>query len=54
MLKYFGVSYLVTVVGLILSAFVGYYYGGTTTAALQALFIAAVLGVLEVSLGPLQ
>lgn len=50
MLKYFGVSYLVTVIGLILSAFVGYYYGGTTTAALQALFIAAVLGVLEVSL----
>lgn len=50
MLKYFGVSYLVTVVGLILSAFVGYYYGGTMAAAIQALFIAAVLGVLEVSL----
>lgn len=50
MLKYFGVSYLVTIVGLFLSVGVGYYYGGTTAAALQALFITAVLAVLEISL----
>ncbi len=50
MLKYFLGSYLSAVVGLILSAFVGYYYGGTTTAAVEALFIAAVLAVLEISL----
>jgi hypothetical protein len=37
-------------VGLVLAAFVGFYYGGTSGAALEALFIAAVLAVLEVSL----
>ncbi len=50
MLKYFATSYICTVIGLILSAYVGYYYGGTTTAALEALFIAAILAVLEISL----
>lgn len=50
MLKYFLGSYVSAIIGLILSAFVGYYYGGTTTAAVEALFIAAVLAVLEISL----
>lgn len=50
MLKYFAASYVCTGLGLILSAFVGYYYGGTAAAAMQALFITSVLAVLEVSL----
>ncbi len=50
MLKYFGVSYLCTFVGLLLSAWIGFYYGGTAGAAFEALFIAAVLAVLEISL----
>ncbi|WP_413290974.1 DUF475 domain-containing protein [Bdellovibrio sp. HCB337] len=50
MLKYFTGSIISTVVGLILACGVGYYYSGTTTGALQALFIATILAVLEVSL----
>lgn len=50
MLKYFAGSYVATFLGLVLSAFVGFYYGGTWGAALEALFIAAILAVLEVSL----
>jgi len=50
MLKYFTGSIFFTVIGLIASFFVGQYYGHTTQAALQALFIAAVLAVLEISL----
>lgn len=50
MLRYFGGSYICTVIGLILAAFVGYFYGGTSQAAVEALFIAAVLAVLEISL----
>lgn len=50
MLKYFTGSFIATVIGLILSAGIGFYYSGTTTGALEALFIAAVLAVLEVSL----
>lgn len=50
MLRYFGGSYLCTVLGLVMAAFVGFYYGGTSQAAIEALFIAAVLAVLEISL----
>jgi hypothetical protein len=50
MLKYFTSSIISTIVGLILSVFVGYYYTGTTAGALQALFITAILAVLEISL----
>lgn len=50
MLKYFATSYIVTVLGLIASAFVGYYYGGSAAGAVQALFIASILAVLEISL----
>jgi hypothetical protein len=50
MLKYFTGSIFITIIGLIGSFFVGQYYGGTTAAGLEALFIAAVLAVLEISL----
>ncbi|MEK2688274.1 DUF475 domain-containing protein [Bdellovibrio sp. GT3] len=50
MLKYFTGSILITIIGLIASFFVGQYYGGTVAAGLQALFIASVLAVLEISL----
>lgn len=48
--KYFLTSFIVSIVGLILSAYIGWIYGGTTAAVLQALMIAFVLGMLEVSL----
>ncbi|WP_413574960.1 DUF475 domain-containing protein [Bdellovibrio sp. HCB290] len=50
MLKYFTGSIFITIIGLIASFFVGQYYGGTVGAGLQALFIASVLAVLEISL----
>lgn len=49
-LKYFTGSYVVTVIGLIIGAWVGYLYSGTVEGALAALFLTAVLAVLEVSL----
>jgi hypothetical protein len=49
-LKYFKGSLWVTFFGLILSAGVGFYYGGTSALALQALFLCFVLSVLEVSI----
>ncbi len=49
-MKYFTSSFIFTILGLIASFFVGQYYGGTTAAGLQALFIATVLAVLEISL----
>lgn len=49
-MKYFTGSFIFTVIGLIASYFVGHYYGGTVAAGLGALFIAAVLAVLEISL----
>lgn len=49
--KYFGSSFLVTVFGLLAATGVGYYYGnGSWKAAASAVFIAAVLSILEVSL----
>jgi hypothetical protein len=49
-MKYFTGSFFVTIVGLVLSFFVGEYYGGTMAAGFSALLIAVVLGVLEISL----
>ncbi len=47
---YFTGSIVATIVGLILAVFVGYYYSGTTSGALEALFISFILAVLEISL----
>ncbi len=49
-LSYFTVSILSTILGLILSAGIGYYYMPSAAGAIQAIFIAAVLAVLEISL----
>lgn len=49
-MKYFMGSFVWTGIGLVLAAGVGYYYSGTTAGALQALFFAAVLSLLEVSI----
>lgn len=49
-LKFFTSSFWVTGIGLILGAWVGYYYSGTVSGALQALFICAILSLLEVSI----
>lgn len=49
-MKYFKSSFILTFLGLILGAFVGYYYKGTPAGALEAVFICAVLIVLEVSI----
>jgi hypothetical protein len=50
MLKYFTGSFVFTIIGLIASYFVGHYYGGSMSAGFEALFIAGVLAVLEISL----
>lgn len=50
MIKYFISSIWVTVIGLILAAGVGYYYTGTASGALSSFVIAAILGLLEVSI----
>lgn len=49
-LKYFKGSIIFSVLGLLASAGVGYYYNHSFSAATQALFIAMILAVLEVSL----
>lgn len=49
-LHYFTGSLWLSLLGGFAAAGVGYYYSGTTEGALKALFLAAVLSVLEVSL----
>lgn len=49
-LHFFKSSLWVTVVGLLLAAGVGYYYTGTTPGAVEALFLAFILCILEVSI----
>jgi hypothetical protein len=49
-LKYFSGSLIVSFLGAIAAYFIGYYYSGTVSGGLSALFIAMVLSVLEVSL----
>lgn len=48
-MKHFGVSYLITLIGLCVAGWWGYRHGGTG-AMLQALWITTVLAVMEVSL----
>ena len=50
MLKFFKSSILVSIIGLILAAFVGWEYHQSLQGALQALFLAFVLSILEVSI----
>ncbi|MDP2310784.1 MAG: DUF475 domain-containing protein [Pseudomonadota bacterium] len=50
MMKFFKGSFLFTLVGLVLGAVIGWRASGSVEGALSALFIVAVLGVLEVSL----
>lgn len=49
-LRIFGTSYIFALLGLAFSFFVGYYYSGSWAGGLEALFIASILAVLEVSL----
>lgn len=49
-MRYFRGSFIVTVLGLILGALVGWYYTGTVKGALESLFICSILAVLEVSI----
>jgi hypothetical protein len=49
-LKYFTGSFVVTFLGLVAGAGVGWYYHGTAAAVASTVFIVAVLGVLETSL----
>lgn len=49
-MKYFTGSFVFTFFGLVASYFVGHYYGGTVAAGFQALFIATILAILEISL----
>lgn len=48
--KYFGGSILLSLFGAVAAYFIGHYYSGTVAGGLQALFLASVLSVLEVSL----
>ena len=48
--NYFGPSYIVTVLGLIFGALIGYYYTGTPEGALSSAFLCLILSVLEVSI----
>lgn len=48
--KYFISSILSAIIGLILAAVIGFEYGGSPTAILNALFITAILAILEISL----
>jgi hypothetical protein len=48
--KYFSSSVWVTIIGLILGGVVGYYYTGTMTGVGTAIFLCAVLSVLEISI----
>lgn len=50
LLKYYKGSILLSLVGGLIAYGVGYYYSGTVTGALQALFLATVLSILEISL----
>ncbi len=49
-LKYFKESILLSLLGGVCAYFVGHYYSGTVSGGLSALFLATVLGVLEISL----
>jgi uncharacterized protein len=48
--KYFKGSILLSLIGAVCAFLVGQYYSGTTAGGLQALFLATVLSILEISL----
>jgi hypothetical protein len=50
MWKYYKGSFIISILGLAAGAWVGHYYTGATSGALNALFLVTVLSVLEVSL----
>jgi hypothetical protein len=50
LMKYFGSSLLLTVVGCLMGAGVGYYYTHTAAGAMAALLVVIILSVLEVSI----
>jgi len=49
-LKYFTGSIITAVLGILIGAYIGHYYTGTTAGALQYAFIVFVLSILEISL----
>lgn len=49
-LRIFGTSYLFALAGLVVSFFIGFYYAGSWAGGIEALFIASILAVLEISL----
>lgn len=49
-LHFFKSSIWVTVFGLLIAAGIGYYYHGTASGALEALFLAFILSILEISI----
>lgn len=49
-MKYFKGSFVFSIVCLVISYFVGYYYTGTVNGGLQALLIAFILSILELSI----
>lgn len=50
MANYFKGSFIATVFGLLISAGIGFYYTGTLVGAFEALLIATILAILEISL----
>ena len=49
-MKYFTGSFIVTAIGLVLAALIGYFENGTGVGVARALFVVSILSVLEVSL----
>lgn len=49
-LKYFKGSFVLTIIGIVLAGFIGWFENGTGGAIVRAIFVVTVLGVLEVSL----
>lgn len=49
-MKYYKGSMIVTIVGIMMAYYVGYVFGGSSAAAMSAVFTAAILSILEVSL----
>ncbi|HRO66905.1 MAG TPA: DUF475 domain-containing protein, partial [Pseudobdellovibrionaceae bacterium] len=50
MFRYFTGSFVATLIGLPLCAWIGWYYNPTPAAAVQAFVVATILAILEVSL----
>ena len=48
--KFFKVSLIFTVIALVLASLIGLYYKGTASGAIEALVLASILGVLEISI----